>query len=43
MSTDITGYLASSGRIETSDLDWELAREAGLTDDEHFALTICGY
>jgi hypothetical protein len=39
MSTDITRYLAASGKIETNDLDWELAREAGLTDDERFALT----
>jgi Fatty acid desaturase len=39
MSTEITRYLAVSGRIETNDLDWELAREAGLTDDERFALT----
>jgi hypothetical protein len=39
MSTDITRYLAVSGRIETNDLDWGLARHAGLTDDERFALT----
>lgn len=35
----IEKYIAISARIDTSDIDWNQAREAGLTDDEKFVLT----
>jgi hypothetical protein len=39
MKSDIERYISASARIDTSDIDWNQAREAGLTDDEKFLLT----
>lgn len=36
---DIEKYISVSARIDTSDIDWNQARESGLTDDEKFVLT----
>src|SRR5215468_6073756 len=39
MKSDIERYISVSAKIDTSDIDWEQAGEAGLTDDEKFILT----
>jgi len=39
MKSDIERYISVSAKIDTSDIDWNQAREAGLTDDEKFVLT----
>ena len=39
MKPDIERYISVSAKIDTSDIDWGQAREAGLTDDEKFVLT----
>jgi hypothetical protein len=39
MKSDIERYISVSAKIDTSDIDWGQAREAGLTDDEKFVLT----
>src|SRR6266498_3137283 len=39
MKSDIERYISVSAKIDTSDIDWDQAREAGLTDDEKFVLT----
>jgi hypothetical protein len=39
MKSDIEKYISVSAKIDTSDIDWDEAREAGLTDDEKFLLT----
>jgi hypothetical protein len=39
MKSDIERYISISAKIDTSDIDWNQAREAGLTDDEKFVLT----
>jgi len=39
MRSDIERYISVSAKIDTSDIDWRQAREAGLTDDEKFILT----
>ena len=39
MNSDIERYISVSAKIDTSDIDWVRAREAGLTDDEKFVLT----
>jgi rubrerythrin len=39
MNSDIDRYITVSARIDTSDIDWNQAREAGLTEDERFVLT----
>jgi hypothetical protein len=39
MKADIEKYIAVSAKIDTSDIDWDLAREAGLSEDEKFILT----
>lgn len=39
MKADIERYISVSARVDTSDIDWNQAREAGLTDDEKFLLT----
>ncbi len=39
MNQEIERYVQSSGKLETSDLDWEQAKNAGLTPDEVFVLT----
>ncbi|MHB1846518.1 MAG: ferritin family protein [Deltaproteobacteria bacterium] len=36
---EIDRYLSASAKIETDDLDWKVAREAGLSEDEVFILT----
>lgn len=36
---EIDKFLASSEKVPIDDLDWDLARKAGLTDDELFTLT----
>lgn len=36
---DISRYLSHSAKIETDDIDWSVARAAGLTDGERFILT----
>ncbi len=39
MKSDIERYISVSAKVDTSDIDWNQAREAGLTDDEKFVLT----
>jgi len=39
MTSDIERYISVSAKIDTSDIDWNQAREAGLTEDEKFILT----
>jgi len=39
MKSDIERYISVSAKIDTSDIDWIQAREAGLSDDEKFVLT----
>ncbi|MGH9425345.1 MAG: hypothetical protein ACRD2L_03445 [Terriglobia bacterium] len=39
MNSDIERYISVSAKIDTSDIDWDQAREAGLTEDEKFVLT----
>jgi rubrerythrin len=39
MKSDIDRYISVSAKIDTSDIDWNQAKEAGLTDDEKFVLT----
>jgi hypothetical protein len=39
MKSDIEKYISVSAKIDTSDIDWDEAKEAGLTDDEKFLLT----
>jgi hypothetical protein len=39
MKSDIERYISVSAKIDTSDIDWGEAREAGLTEDEQFLLT----
>ncbi|MDX2039748.1 MAG: acyl-ACP desaturase [Acidobacteriota bacterium] len=39
MRPDFDRYISVSAKIETKDLDWEAAKQAGLTDDERFVLT----
>src|SRR5215475_3521345 len=39
MKSDIERYISVSAKIDTSDIDWDQARETGLTDDEKFVLT----
>jgi rubrerythrin len=38
-TVDINRYLEHSAKIEVGDLNWNEARQAGLTDDERFLLT----
>src|SRR5262249_19906087 len=38
MKSDIERYISVSSKIDTSDIDWDQAREAGLADDEKFVL-----
>ncbi len=39
MNPDIERYISASARIDTSDIDWNQAKETGLTEDEKFVLT----
>ena len=39
MHVAIEPYIASSERVETRDIDWTLAAQVGLSDDEIFTLT----
>jgi hypothetical protein len=39
MKSDIERYISVSAKIDTSDIDWDQARETGLTEDEKFLLT----
>src|SRR5262245_56190044 len=39
MKADIERYISVSAKIDTSDIDWPLAKEAGLSEDEKFILT----
>lgn len=39
MKADIERYISISAKIDTSDIDWKLAKEAGLSEDEKFVLT----
>ncbi len=39
MKSEIDRYLSVSAKIDTSDIDWAAAGEAGLSDDEKFVLT----
>ena len=39
MHVAIEPYLASSERVDTRDIDWTLAAQVGLSDDEIFSLT----
>src|SRR5262245_66458094 len=39
MKSDIERYISVSAKVDTSDIDWNQAKEAGLTDDEKFVLT----
>src|SRR5215813_429004 len=39
MKSDIERYISVSAKIDTTDIDWDQAREAGLTEDEKFLLT----
>ena len=39
MSKEVARYLKTTERIETSDIDWEAARQIGLTEEERFVLT----
>src|SRR5687767_1581658 len=39
MKSDIEKYISVSAKIDTSDIDWDEAKESGLTDDEKFLLT----
>ncbi len=39
MKLEIDRYLSNSAQVEVRDLDWNLAREAGLTEQEVFILT----
>jgi hypothetical protein len=39
MKSDIERYITVSAKVDTSDIDWNQARESGLTDDEKFILT----
>jgi rubrerythrin len=39
MNSDIERYISVSAKVDTSDLDWNQAKEAGLTEDERFVLT----
>jgi len=39
MKSDIDRYVSVSAKVDTSDIDWNEAREAGLTEDEKFLLT----
>ncbi|MBO0857635.1 MAG: hypothetical protein J2P21_04110 [Chloracidobacterium sp.] len=38
MKSDIERYISVSAKIDTSDIDWDQGREAGLTEDEKFIL-----
>lgn len=35
----VESYISVSGKIDTSDIDWDLAKQVGLTADEKFVLT----
>lgn len=39
MRSDIERYISVSAKIDTSDIDWNQAKEAGLNNDERFILT----
>jgi hypothetical protein len=39
MKSDIERYISVSAKIDTSDIDWNQAKDAGLSDDEKFILT----
>lgn len=39
MSIEIERYISVSARIEVGDIDWEEARDVGLSEDERFVLT----
>lgn len=39
MRPDFDRYISVSAKIETQDLNWEEAKQVGLTDDEKFVLT----
>lgn len=39
MKSDIERYISVSAKVDTTDIDWEEAREAGLSEDEVFVLT----
>lgn len=39
MNPDIERYISASAKIDTSDIDWNQAKETGLTEDEKFVLT----
>jgi Fatty acid desaturase len=39
MKSDIERYISVSAKIETRDLDWGVAKRAGLSEDEKFVLT----
>jgi hypothetical protein len=39
MKSEIDRYISVSAKIDTTDIDWNQAREAGLTEDERFVIT----
>ncbi|HEX5659797.1 MAG TPA: hypothetical protein VFX59_21530 [Polyangiales bacterium] len=39
MQVDIERYIAASARVDTTDIDWQAAADAGLSEDEQFVLT----
>src|SRR5215813_6974289 len=39
MKSDIERYISVSARVDTTDINWDEAREAGLSEDELFILT----
>ena len=39
MRPEFDRYISVSTKIETKDIDWEEAKQVGLTDDEKFVLT----
>ena len=39
MRPEFDRYISVSAKIETNDINWEEARQVGLSDDEKFVLT----
>src|SRR5262245_30004578 len=39
MKSDIERYISVSARVDTTDINWDEARDAGLSEDEIFVLT----
>ncbi len=39
MNDDIERYISVSARVDTTDIDWNMGREAGLSEEEIFILT----